>query len=181
MRYVTVEVRKQTGQLPLGVRLSRKFGELMLKPYGWHDLYYDLEGLKTACVRQFDLAKKNIRIVEERFNATVYGNEQVIGSLKGAIARGATVELVSGPSPDPKSELLWALVKDGMATHYQLKKVPPTHFTLVDDKHIRIEYPHSPTEDNWREGYFTESHSLGASLWERFEELKSKSQAVSEV
>ena len=88
------------------------------------------------------------------------------------------MELISGPDPDPESQNLWELVKEGKIDHYRLKKDYPAHFTLVDGKHIRGALLHSPTEDSWREGNSFESYSLGASLWELFDKLREKAVAV---
>ena len=69
---MTVEVKAQTARLPLVTILSRKFDRFSHDVFGVHDRYFDTEGTKTLCVKQFDLAEKTIKIVEGKFNATIY-------------------------------------------------------------------------------------------------------------
>jgi len=101
------------------------------------------------CSNLYSNAKKSIRIVSGRLNSKFYNDPEIVNAFKKAIENNVLIEIVCGPAIDPDTKDIIELSKKGFVKIFQLKfnNLPKakTHFSVVDEKHLRLEMPHSPT------------------------------------
>lgn len=116
-------------------------------------IFESTEGVISDNEKLFSQAKKSIRIVSGILNHEYYNDERIVDSLKKAIDGGVMVEIISGPKEiiDKESKEILDLYKQGKITIWTLSSRPELHFSVVDEKHVRLENYH----DLYNEGNAT--------------------------
>ncbi len=102
--------------------------------------------IKVSSRYLYGKAEKSIKIVSGRLNSEFYNDSRIVSAFKKAIEKNVLIEIVCGPAVDPKTKEIIELSKKGFIKIFQLKSndLPKTHFSIIDEKHLRLEMPHSP-------------------------------------
>ncbi len=107
----------------------------------------NMECTIKVCSNLYRNAKESIKIVSRRLNHKFYNDPRIVNVFRKASEKGVSVEIVCGPAVDPNTKELIELSEKGLIKIFQLKSnnLPRTHYSIVDEKHLRLEIPHSPT------------------------------------
>lgn len=143
----------------------------------WHEKNASLESIKEKTENLFSLSKRNIKIVSGKLNSDLYASSKIVDALSKALENNVKIEIIlDGENIDPKSIQLKKWIEEDKILfckllHYKVSN----HFTIVDDKHVRVEESHE--EDNIpvtnREAYYWYSSiRLGQEAAKKFDEFK---------
>jgi sugar-specific transcriptional regulator TrmB len=99
----------------------------------------NLEGMSSDMEALFNKAKQRIQILTGGFSEKTYCRERILASIKRALDREISVEVVAGPDANEVSLKTWSSLAIPI---YILDQWPTRHFAIVDDKHVRVEEPH---------------------------------------
>jgi len=106
---------------------------------------------KEKCIIQseklFSRARSSIRIVSGILNHDFYDDDRIIGALEKAVDRKVSVEIISGPEIDEKSKRILDLNKQGKIKILKLQNTPELHYSIIDEKHARLENFHSTYDE----------------------------------
>lgn len=106
--------------------------------------------IKVGSRYLYGKAEKSIKIVSGRLNSEFYNDSRIVGAFKKAIENKVLIEIVCGPAVDPETKEIIELAKKDFVKIFQLKtnNIPRAHFSIVDEKHLRLEMPHSPRAES---------------------------------
>jgi len=128
------------------------------------------EASRRSMINLVRKAKSSIKIVSGELNFDFYSYDGLLDALKEAIEKGVVVKCIIGPNPNKESFKMLTRLK-GCAYFYQLPEWPDFHFTLIDDKHARLEAPHTPGQ-KVRDEYIIHNFKDVEELKERFDKLE---------
>jgi sugar-specific transcriptional regulator TrmB len=103
-----------------------------------------IEKAVKVCGNLYGNAKESIKIVSGRLNSKFYNAPRIVGAFEKALEKNVSIEIVCGPAIDPDTKEIIELSKKGFIKIFQLKSnnLPKAHFSIVDEKHLRLEMPH---------------------------------------
>jgi len=107
---------------------------------------------KEESISLFSHAKKSIMIVSGILNHEFYNDQGVVTALKKAINNKVRVEIITGPEKDidKESKEILSLYEQGKIKIWSLPERLKLHFSVVDEKHVRLEYYHDDYKDESR-------------------------------
>jgi len=124
------------------------------------------------CEPLFRSARKSIRIVSGALNNKFYDDSRIINALKKAIENRVSIEIISGPEIDKESKEILELYEKGEVSIMQLEESPKLHFTVIDEKSVKLEDFHSSYETPSHARYERKGIVLPKLLLHDYTELK---------
>ena len=129
------------------------------------------ESTINESISLFNKAQKSIKIVAGRLDNAFYKDEKTINTLKRAIDRGVSVDVVYYPSEKNK-EYKAVFVNNIPNAHLtSIKQKPSRHWVSVDSKHVRIERSHPEETINTPAFICNNASILAEELDKKFEKL----------
>lgn len=100
-------------------------------------------------IDSFDRAKSSVYVITGEIEADVFANPGVVGAIREAVTRddhSVTVAIITGPHPHADSvKALIEFVPEPNFILLQTDTWPDKHPLVVDERHVRLPEPHSPT------------------------------------